>query len=708
MGTNKDKSRNSQTRPNERPMPVYDRLLPDTILKINIARRYLLLYPPGHNEAIKCVTNAYQLLNQLLQTKETLFLGTFKNNLVVNKKKLDASNPVYRELATSLINHGISAVIFKKGFGETDFSSLMEQLAGKPDTSQFKFKTDLIQVYHVDYGRVTVTEEKEITLTDDQEQKDLTSEQILSFTARLSSGQSYAYSAASSLFHDPVQLAGSLNNSEIFMEPVIESYNTLLNEQLAPSHETTTVQKSSQSDNLIRFLKELNPVLQQQFLSLTFTRCAENDDPERVELFLEQMGSPLLISMLHQANRENREISPGMLGMIQKVLDTVDQDDLNPMQQAMDKPLPESGTMKELFNREKYETYVEKEYDTVLKNLSEASKKGPGLLKEFDLDFYLKSLEEVKLATLQIRMILALIKKTRNNDEYKDFANEITKSLELLIDNGDFSILFQCIGIFRHHSRTGYTQEIKAHSKKGFNHFKKPHLIQKLLTAFENSPPRTRKKIKRFLLVLAPDIIQEIIFWCGQKKNLESNPDLVRLAAGFGEKALEEIKKNLNNSQPLFLRNMAILIKNTGGRNAVPLLKRLRYNDNVDVKMEALAGMITLKNNDAVSTLVDCFKNKNQELSLGAIELAGRLKIKETVPELMSMLHLIFYSNKIVMKNEAILKALAQIGDPSSLPVVEKILNRSWSFFPKRLRRLQKTAEKTLSGYSRMTDVEGT
>ena len=110
---------------------------------------------------------------------------------------------------------------------------------------------------------------------------------------------------------DPSELAKLLNERKLDPSAAIQSYDRIIS-----SHMRGTAQKELTSEqsvtlaSLNNLLKELNPELRKQFLSVAFNRVSDNAQSPVAEEVVGGFTDDMVIEMLGQANAEGKQISP--------------------------------------------------------------------------------------------------------------------------------------------------------------------------------------------------------------------------------------------------------------------------------------------------------------------------------------------------------------------------------------------------------------
>src|SRR5512145_1796884 len=89
------------------------RLLSDFIYALNIARRQVAAYPPGHSMIASAVEKLLALLEKVLEFSREVTLGIARYTLLRDGKHLRPTNPVYRHFAVNLFNARVTSLTVK-------------------------------------------------------------------------------------------------------------------------------------------------------------------------------------------------------------------------------------------------------------------------------------------------------------------------------------------------------------------------------------------------------------------------------------------------------------------------------------------------------------------------------------------------------------------------------------------------------------------
>jgi hypothetical protein len=152
-------------------LPLDTRLLSETVIELNISRKNVSIYPPGHIQITRSIDRAFEILQKLFDIRAEMTLGVAKDTLLVGQDYLDQRNPVYRDFALSMNQQGIAAVTFVRGLDKEQLIRFHRIITTKPEDIvamggiekvMQNAAMSNIRVQAIDFGSLHLTEEEEI------------------------------------------------------------------------------------------------------------------------------------------------------------------------------------------------------------------------------------------------------------------------------------------------------------------------------------------------------------------------------------------------------------------------------------------------------------------------------------------------------------------------------------------------------------------
>ncbi len=696
--------------PGDRELPLDTRLLSDAVIELNISRKNVSIYPPNHIQITKSIDRTFQLLTRLFQVRPEMTLGVARDTLLVGQDYLDKKNPVYRDLALSMSQQGIAAVTFVNGMDREELVRFHRILTTKPEDIRSAGGLEAviqragirnIRILTINYDSFHVTEEAEIVRPQKESARSPGSGIWQDFVSLLSSGalagpgQGVALKDAEQI--DPAELARLLNERKLDPQAAIASYDRIISEHVRGKAEQKQAghDQSGALANLNRLLQDLHPELRKQFLSVAFERASTGGSARAAEQIVGGMNDDLVIEMLSQASAEGREISPTLTGLMGKLARTgVSGQDPGQSGSNAAVILPEH--MQKLFDREKYEEYVSADYEAMLKKMAGS----PTVVNnEFPVGEHTKTLEDSHLDFQIGRALLAFMEENLEEDDYREFAAKLIAIVPGFLETGNFELLFDISETLRRHAADkaiAGIRDIAAESRKVFTD---PEFIVKALHAFEVWMRDKGQEAAGLIQSLGPDTVPGLMEIFSRDESVGGRRVLFNLLCLFGEPAVREAQKRLEDSRPYFVRNLLMFIRHAGTTASIPHIKPLLGHPEQSVRMEALSTLLKFKDPAAVKLLRETIRSNDPDVASQAMGLAGQYRVAAVVEDMLTRIKSVILFDADYRWNEEIIRALGGIGDVRAIPELEKLVRAGWSLYPQSQLQMKEVIYESLSRY---------
>ena len=154
-----------------REVPLDTRILSEAVIELNISRKNVGIYPPGHIQITRSIDRAFELLQKLFEIRSEMTIGVAKDTLLVGQDYLDQKNPVYRDFALSMNQQEIASVTFVRGLDKEELVRFHRILTTQPEDIRamggINKVMDGVALHHIriqaiDYSSFHLTEEQEI------------------------------------------------------------------------------------------------------------------------------------------------------------------------------------------------------------------------------------------------------------------------------------------------------------------------------------------------------------------------------------------------------------------------------------------------------------------------------------------------------------------------------------------------------------------
>jgi hypothetical protein len=707
----------------EREIALDMRLLSEAVIELNISRKNVGIYPPGHVQITKSIERAYLILQQLFEIRTEMTLGVAKDTLLVGQDYLDRKNPVYRDFALSMNQQEIATVTFLSGLEKDELVGFHRVLTTRPEEirasggitrTMAEAGITHIRIQSVDYNSLHVTEEQEIFKVsakaggDEQSDGNMWQDFVTHLSAGTLAGPGQGVSVKDAERISPSELARLLNERKLDAKSAVESYDQVISTYVrgAAEKKQLTEEQSKTLANMNSLLKELHPELRKQFLSVAFKNiAARTGAPAEADAVIGGFTDDMVIEMLGQASAEGREISPTLAGLVGKLAQAHTDATAGAQRDNNTKPAKgfvdvtfQAEHMQKLFDREKYEEYVSDDYQTMLRHLSE----GPsGAVEQFPLEEHVKSLEDEHLDFQIGRALLAFLEENIDEEDYREFSQKILALMPQFLETGNFELLWRILETLRRHSADKPIQGIRDCADEARKFFSDPEFIVMALNAFDRWMREKGQEASGLIQALGTDTIPGLMdIFCGDEA-VGGRRVLFNLLCLFGDPAVREAHKRLRDPRAGTVRNLLMFIGRAGNASSSPQVKPLLRHQDPMVKLEALSILLKFKDPGALHQLRDAIHDKDPDFAFQAAVLAGQYRITNVTEDVLSKIKRVILFETDYAENEEFIRVLGNIGDPRAIPELETLARATWSLYPQSLMHMKETIYMSLARYPR-------
>ncbi len=683
----------------------------DAILKLNIARKNRLIYPATHEQAGRSLQHACEALKQVIRQKSPLILKVMPDGIAMDDALLPTKSNALKEMASELRQRGIAATTFGAGVCEEELARFLELIIQESEeikarggigTAAVEEGLRHIELHVVDYSRLHITEEREIQRPASGSQGETIwgkfVGQMLS-GIRTPGGDGTEFAAAES---GVSKMAALFNAGETDTRQAISLYEEMIGEYLANEHDSKAepgvgAPASPVMDNFQRLIAELNPDLQQQFLSITFDQCTRHDSSTQLEGVIGGMEAELVVQMLRRANREGKPISRSLVAFVKKL------GDLSESSATQGRPLSArnaSGELQSLMVQEAYDDFVDEDYGRMLGRMS-----GSLALQDADTSFAaIKSeveaeLEEPETAARVALALKGLMDESIDLEEYRDWARQLTFYLDVLITCHDYRALSEIHDFITRQQRDAVSTDRQKICRLVLDHFDSGAFLSSAIGSALQPDGQVDARLISLLEHIGDTAVAEIVEAVGAGDPFEKGSLHFTLLAHFKPQAVAEALDRMRDARPVYLCRMLSIVRHFGTGQESERVKFLLDHEKEQVRMAALSTLLHFGNPWGILRLREMLNDQWSDTMHKAIDMAGRCKVGEAVPLLLGFVKRPGPMGPDIEGREAALRALGAIGDTQVLPELSKMVHRRWSLSRRHLNHLKRVLFESLDGY---------
>ncbi len=640
----------------------------ERILKeANVARKSLIIYPESHPTSLSRIQEFLSLLREFLK-ESSITLGVKSDSFQWGEEEIKLENPALQEFHSLLKNHQILAIQLSKEIGEEAIKKFFRLISLAPErvASEGGFrsiaereKLNGISFVFLDLQLAEIKEEERIKA---HAEKSESERDVILKTLLLQ---------PSILILDPT-LQEKLEKTMKSSEDIEEIRNVLLaiesalqnssDEEATPAYRFLfSILSIPLKEEYALWLKDLgkrNPSLLKRIASNIPKRILIEAMRIVKEMGIEKKELEIFHSLIFEKNRERIENFLKSSAIVDDIPISLEENYKNIMNEMMERiilpsPFPDlkEEAWKELSEQKMRENLFKLDLEALDWEVDENEFK---LIVQRLLDYYKLFLQTAQFE--KVRILISAFEEPRK-EEWK---NRVLKSsLESMKSSDTIKLLIENL-------KEIWGKE-KIEEIKSIFHFIGREAVPLLVEALIEE----EDKYTRRILI---DIISE----------LGITPEIARA--------------NLKSEKWYVVRNMLVIIRNTGGKDFINDVLKCVEHPHLKVKMEAIKTLSQLGYERTDEILIKFIESPDLNLKFQALSIFPALRVTWLIPYLNNYLKEIKLKSENIPLIISLIRTLGDMGDKSSIPIIKRFL-KGKIFYPGRTKLLRREVYNSLDGY---------
>lgn len=677
-------------------LPLDTRLLSDAIIELNISRHNVAIYPKNHPIVEKSLNLAFDFLQKLFELRRKITLAVARDTIIIDDYSLDKNNPVYREFALSLSSLHIAYVTFRIGLTKEELYAFHSFILNNPQEvlpeeieSLFEaYKMSHIQARFIDYSAFNLVEGK----IKEKEQNVLLWEKYLFglLEGTLETGE------ASGFIHEipPGKLASLINIAGKNKLPE-DSYDKVITSYVRTSSERAF--SAQEMRKLTDFINELRPELKRQFLTSAVNTVSE--DLDSLKKSLGDMSVDEVIDLINTINEQMVAMPTAMKNVLDKFSDLHQGGFEAP---SFDGNLVEddillSPDVVSLLNEANFNAFVSDSYQEEIQSLMKFDAGEIDSDKKKELE---RELENASIENVFHQIVLEIISSDNydviQEEEYEFFINCLKEETEQFIGTGQYLPILEMFKVLESNSRKNRFKDLNSATLK---HFRTSQFVSSLIHSLRLFGREKREEAIALCEFYGEQIIPILMDALTDEESQTVRRFIINILIRFGDKAAVEAAKRLNVEQWFVQRNMLFIMKECGNSETIQKARTYCNSRNHKVSFEAIQCLLKINDAYAVKSLKKHLRSESRDVVMKAVALAGAFRVKDAVPDLISVLKKKTISGIDFQDKILVVKALGRIGDCRALDPLKNVLSSKTIILKESLKRLKDEIYASLNNY---------
>jgi hypothetical protein len=454
---------------------------------------------------------------------------------------------------------------------------------------------------------------------------------------------------------------------------------------------------------LLASINELPSDLQEQFLSIVIETLSR--DILITAKVYQNISAELIIELFEAMRSRKIDIPENLRNLLDIVLNfepqVVEQhtigenllvDDIFLPSDTVDM-LSKSDTKKAL--SDSFETSVSDEYQKEIKQILEfdasemLSVSLPDLKREINDDFIEKTFNHVILEIMSSDLI--------SQTEYLQLIENLKEQTTQFIVTGQYEQILRIRKLLQLNVEKNRFADI---TSEALQYYSTPEFFAAFIDSLRIMGRQLRDEAWQLCEDYGEMIIPFLIDALMNEETQSFRSLLVSLIRQYGDAIVPEALHRLNDSRWFVKRNMLYLLSGCKNEQIIPYVRPYCRHENPKVSFEAIKCLLSMEDRFGLEKIQEYLRSGTQTEIEQAITLLSAYRMKEAVPNLVQMLRKKGMNKTALSQKIAIIQALGNIGDLSSLDAFREIIFRKIFFlFKGEVESLKLEIYKTMKNY---------
>ena len=672
------------------------KVLSGLIHALNMAGSKLTAYPEGHPFIIESFKKVENIFQGIFETQGQLVFGIAKNSVMVGLKALDQKNPIFQRFARTLFEHGIVGLTLLRGLTSKELMDFDVIIAQKRNDIYREGGVDLllskagirhIQVKLIDYALFQAQEGLDSV---DKGGEDLKSFLFWeSFVKGLFEGTLDPDGESNESWNDidARTLAEMLNGKYLSQDAkALEGLDYTLLSNIRNNGLNQLADNDESKERLFTFINSLNDDLRQCFLERFLNSFSdENDLASRV---LSGLPDGIILDALEKQTNQELYVPPNILKILQKLKKNPDNVDSKGVDGLLGEHSKDelAERLNAIFKEDEGDRFVPLDYQKMLQDVIVAEDlSAPELTEIKQLG---QTLTEHNI-NLNLTSIIVNLIVVHSWDQATDSLKQALKDHCIsLVKSGDFHVVLNVLEtIGKKIDSLGEDQE--APSKGLIEMFFDRSFMEEVLTAATQWGKEKHFYIKRIIQHIGQPFIEPLLDRLAEEESKTLRLLYLELLKEFGGAVKDQLLKRLGDKRWYVVRNLLVVLRQLNDPTVLSSIYGLFDHHDQRVRHELLHTFLAFKDPRADNILLKEMNAGDSDRCLKAIMLAGMTRSSEILDKLVGFIKKKGLSKTDLEIKKASVQALAEIGDPSVLPVLQGVFKTFSLFSRQRLTLLK-------------------
>jgi hypothetical protein len=309
---------------------------------------------------------------------------------------------------------------------------------------------------------------------------------------------------------------------------------------------------------------------------------------------------------------------------------------------------------------------------------------------------WLSTVSEVSLRALDLRLLLDLLVIETNPVRWQDVTDPVVFHIEDLLLVGDFEAALQLVQVLVREAGPEGDQSHRPAATAAIERLSEGRMLQDQMLDFRTIDDESFELVKKICYAIGPPLIRPLAEALSVEEDARARQQLTTLLLGFGAAGKQSVERLKLSANAAVRRTAVYLLREFGGKEALPDLTTLLDDAEPHIQREALRAIFAIGTDEAYEVLQRAMASGTERTRNSLMLALVAMRDERAAPLFGYILRHV--DHRGVLRNVYLrsIEALGTLRDESSIELLKEALYRGEWWAPFRTAKLRTTVAAAL------------
>jgi HEAT repeat protein len=305
---------------------------------------------------------------------------------------------------------------------------------------------------------------------------------------------------------------------------------------------------------------------------------------------------------------------------------------------------------------------------------------------------WLASVSDGSLRALDLQLLLDLMKVEQEPLRWRELTEPVVQHVEDLLLIGDFDAAARLVDALVVEAGRGDAAPTSAQAAAAVQRLVSGPLMRHIVSHLQTIDDAGFERAKYIVHTLGPVMIPPLAETLSAEDRARPRQRLTDLLIGFGPAGRQSVEQLRNSPNPAVRRTAIYLLREFGGREALPDLALLLDDSEPHVQREAIRAILGIGTDEAYSTLEKALASGTESSRLAIMEMLSSLRDDRAAPLFSYIVSHVDHRGPLRSVYAHAIESLGALRDENAVDLLREAIDRGEWYAPFRTAALRRSA----------------